>query len=70
LARDRCWRLTLEGLVLWIAQLLLYINQLGWVALVVLLLVALGGVTMFVRWTGARHHSTGESPQAVPHRKW
>src|SRR5919206_3475307 len=46
--------LAAAGLVLWIVYLLLDADPLTWVALAVLVLVALLGFTMFSRWLPSR----------------
>src|SRR4051794_31086498 len=46
--------LAAAGLVLWIVYLALDADQLRWVAFVLLVLVALGGFTLFARWLPSR----------------
>src|SRR3954449_4204418 len=46
--------LAAAGLVLWIVYLALDADQLPWVAFVLLVLVALGGFTLFARWLPSR----------------
>src|SRR3954447_1587429 len=49
--------LAAAGLVLWIIYLALDADQLTWVAFILLILVALGGVTLFARWLPSRRSS-------------
>jgi manganese efflux pump family protein len=46
--------LAVAGLVVWITYLLLSMDRLAWVALGVLVPVALLGTSMFIRWLGSR----------------
>src|SRR3954452_19519196 len=55
--------LAAAGLVLWIVYLALDADQLPWVAFVVLVLVALGGFTLFARWLPSRR--AGAVPAGV-----
>jgi hypothetical protein len=50
--------LAAAGLVLWILYLALDAEQLPWVAFVLLVLVALGGFTLFARWLPSRRAAT------------
>src|SRR3954453_15334574 len=49
--------LAAAGLVLWIIYLALDADSLPWVAFVLLVLVALGGFTLFARWLPSRRAS-------------
>src|SRR5919206_1630712 len=49
--------LAAAGLVLWIIYLALDADSLRWVAFVLLVLVALGGFTLFARWLPSRRGS-------------
>jgi hypothetical protein len=49
--------LAAAGLVLWIIYLALDADSLPWVAFIVLVLVALGGFTLFARWLPSRRSS-------------
>jgi hypothetical protein len=49
--------LAAAGLVLWIIYLVLDADSLRWVAFILLVLVALGGFTLFARWLPSRRAS-------------
>lgn len=60
--------LAVVGLIVWIIYLITSAMALGWIALVLVLIVAIAGFVMFFRWLAQRRSGTAPGEAVTPER--